>query len=51
MLPRFYNREAAGKAGLVLRLRQAIALPLYVLLVLMVFGCLVAGMAGDDWAG
>jgi hypothetical protein len=35
---------------LFLRLRRALALPIYVLLPL-VFGCLAAGMAGDDWPG
>jgi hypothetical protein len=32
-----------------LRVRQALALPIYVLSLLLVFGCLAAGMAGDDW--
>jgi hypothetical protein len=35
---------------LFLRLRRALALPTYVLL-LLVFGSLAAGMAGDDWPG
>jgi len=26
-----------------------LALPIYVLTLLLVFGCLAAGMAGDDW--
>jgi hypothetical protein len=33
-----------------LPLRRALALPIYVLL-LLVFGCLAAGMAGDDRPG
>ena len=35
---------------LFLRLRRALALPIYVLL-LLVFGCLATGMARDDWPG
>ena len=39
-----------SRHSLFLRLRRALALPTYVLL-LLVFGSLAAGMAGDDWPG
>jgi hypothetical protein len=32
-----------------LRVRQVLALPIYVLTLLLVFGCLAVGIAGDDW--
>jgi hypothetical protein len=43
------SEDPKNRYSLFLRLRRALALPIYVLL--LVFGCLAAGMAGDDWPG
>jgi hypothetical protein len=41
--------HAAAQTVPTCRVRHALALPTYVLTLLLVFGCLAAGMAGDDW--
>jgi hypothetical protein len=40
----FMKRERKERA-------KQLGLPLYVATVLLVFGCVAAGMAGDDWPG
>jgi hypothetical protein len=46
---RHCDHVAAQTVPTCLWVRQALALPIYVLTLLLVFGCLAAGMAGDDW--
>jgi hypothetical protein len=43
------DHVAAQTMPTCVRVRHALALPIYVLTLLLVFGCLAAGVAGDDW--
>ena len=54
MLPTFCAREAHGDEGRDLRLRRALALPIYTVALILDYtaaalGCLAARIAGDDW--
>jgi hypothetical protein len=56
MLPKVCTWEACGNAGRGLRLRQALALPIYTVglaldVAAAAVGRLVAWVAGDDWPG
>ena len=56
LLPTICAREAYGNADLVIRLRQAIALPIYAVSLILDFASAALGrlatlVAGDDWPG